>query len=167
MSNTTLPTGLNSGSTGHITHANIIHAEMNELSRGTGRRMATGLLANGWTYRTQTDTSRGVHIERIRDMIHVYISGLDGTNATSPVFLPFGDTSDKVSTTFMPYGGYYQSSIQSDNIGGQWSLRSGVPGLEIFTEGINDYKHYLGGFWRVFSYPTRQGWPTFLPPVAP
>lgn len=167
MSNTNLPVGLNSGSIGHIGHANILHAEVNELSRDTGRRNATGFLVNGWTHRAQSDTSRGVHLERIRDMVYVYISGLDGTNSTSDEFISFGKTSDKITEDFMPYGGFYQSEFHSDLAGGQWAIRAGITGLSILVEGNNDRQHYLGGYWRVFSYPTRQPWPTFLPPAAP
>src|SRR5690606_8631200 len=103
MANTSLPTGLTTGNTTHIADHNTLHAEVNELSRSTGLRDITSLLANGWT-------ATGVRIERIRDHVYFYWRGLDGSAATSNALIEFG-SAPAVSNRFASMDGSYQTEI--------------------------------------------------------
>ena len=97
MPNTTLPTsGINDGDNNHIPHHEIVHAEINRMSRDTGLIDVTSNLVNGWT-------ANYVGIRRVDDTVTLYVDGLDGTSATSTIFLNVGSGGSSVlSSGFMP-----------------------------------------------------------------
>lgn len=163
MSNTELPTGLNSGNTDHIGNHNTIHSELNELTRSTGRRNVESLLINGW--RIDGPVGSGIHIERIRNEVYLHIRGLDGVNATSAYFLRFGaDSLTEVSARFRPDGVAWQGPNHFDGSYGTWAPASANDQLLIVSG--TDYRRSLGGYWRTFMWTVGDVWPSFLPPAV-
>lgn len=152
MANTSLPTSISDGSTGLISHANTVHGEVNELSRNTGLREIKSLLVNGWT-------ATSVYIERVRDRVHLYVRGLDGTGAASNAFLTFGDASGQIPTGFRALGNSYQSELQEDANGNSCRLRVDANSV-LGPAGVN-----VGGYNREFawrctaSFPDASTWP--------
>lgn len=154
MPNTNLPTNITKDYPGYPAMLNTAHAEINELSRNTGRRDITSYLINGWT--APTSTSR-VLIEGVRDEINLYTRGISGENATSMYFLRFADLAANpgapfIGLGFRPYGTSYQSAVMADDDGGFWQIRA--DGNYIWMPPLNgrDYKRFHGGYWRKFSW---------------
>lgn len=151
MPNTNLPTTISAGSTGHISHANTVHGEVNDLSRSTGLRNVTSLLINGWT-------ATSVYVERIRDRVHLYVRGLDGTAATSGAFLALGTAAGQIPLGFRPLGNSFQSPPMETASGEfKWIQVN----ANNFISPLVDY----GGYNREFSYrstaafPAESTWP--------
>lgn len=80
MSNTNLPESIIVGAGDFAGDAEVAWAEINRLSRTTGLRDITSLLANGWT-------ATGVWLERVQDWVYLYVQGLDGSAATAAAAL--------------------------------------------------------------------------------
>lgn len=153
MANTSLPTGLTTGTTTHIADHNTIHAEVNELSRDTGLRSLTSLLANGWT-------ATGVRIERVRDLVHFYWRGLDGSAATSAAFLTFGPGAGDIPIEFSSMDGSYQSAVHADNTGGTYRIRAISPNIQVASSGGTALRD-LGGYWRMTTWhAASSAWPS-------
>lgn len=170
MPNTSLPLGLNSGSTGHITHANIIHEEMNRLTRETGRRNVESLLVNGWKIDRSSVASSGIHIERVNMDVYLHIRGLDGRNATHQNFLDWSSTDDGtgISNNFFPYGLVFKSAIHANDSNEQWviSCTSSTSGFMMEKASGGGFLGLSGGYWRTFHWRTDRAWPSFLPPAV-
>lgn len=171
MPNTSLPTGLNANTTGHVDFHNTIHAEINLLSRRTGRRNLKDLLINGWAIDPNANGG-GIHAEIIDDRVYLYIRGLDGTNATNVKFMNFSSVDDGsgISTRFAPYNSAYQSPVYTNGLSDddRYIMASSTNGWAIYTPTLGSYFKKCGTYWRVFSWPTgdRNGWPSFLPPAV-
>lgn len=161
MPNTNLPTNVTTGSTTHIPDHNTIAVEINELSRSTGLRDVTSLLANGWT----VAASGGVRIERVRDWVYFYWRGLDGTAATSNAFLLFGDgTGTTISERFSPMGGSYQTELHADDAGAGYRLRANNLNMQVPSSAD---RRALGGFWKMTTWrASTTSWPSVLPGTA-
>ena len=83
MANTNLPvSGVVSGDPAydHKGHHYTIHAEVNKLSRDTGRRNMASLLINGWTATT-------IELQRVNERTFIRFKGLNGSAATSSRFM--------------------------------------------------------------------------------
>lgn len=91
MANTNLPESVSPAPSGHLGFHDILHAEVNELSRNTGLRDIKPLLVNGWT-------ADALYIERVRDLVHLWFKKLDGSAATSATFL----AQDDLGAGFVP-----------------------------------------------------------------
>lgn len=157
MANTSLPTGLTTGNTSHIPNHNTLHAEVNELSRATGLRDITSLLANGWT-------ATGVRIERVRDLVYFYWRGLDGSAATSNAFLTFGSGSGNISDRFASMDGSYQTELHLDDAGATYRFRVTAANMQVPTA---PDRRALGGYWKmaIWRAPS-SAWPSSLPGTA-
>lgn len=157
MANTALDTNVQVGGGSIISDANIVHAEVNELSRSTGLRDVTSLLTNGWT-------ATGVRIERVRDLVYFYWRGLDGSASTSRIFLTFGAGATDISNRFASMGGSYQSELHADDAGQAYRIR--VNSTDVQVPGTGDQRA-LGGYWKmaIWRAPST-AWPTTLPGVA-
>lgn len=93
MPNTSLPTsGINDGSDNHINHHYTVHAEVNRMSRDTGEVDVTSLLTNGWT-------ANYVGIRRQDNLVTFTVDGLNGSAASSTIFLPVGSSGVSVGVT--------------------------------------------------------------------
>lgn len=164
MYNTNLPTNLTAGSTGHINHANTVHASVNESSRSTEPRDISGFLQNGWELGNLPNA--GIHIQRIRDMVYLYVRGLSGANATDEYFIHFGQTANPgvISTAFIPSMMSYRSSLHMTNDIDEpfWWIEATGVGIRV----PDNYKRPLGSFGRVFTWPAHYPtvWPANLPP---
>lgn len=155
MANSNLPTTLTpNSSTGHTNNHQVLHTEVNELSRATGVRDVTSFLLNGWT-------ADYIRIERIRDRVYLYFKGLNGTNATSSRWLDFQNSG--IGGSFSPTE-YFESALfrASDNyqfrIGG--SLTAGLSsaqgaGSVLGSTAVREIS------WRCIA-----SWPSTLPGTA-
>ena len=147
MANTSLPTSISAGSTGHISHANTVHDEVNELSRSTGLRSVHSLLVNGWN-------ATSVYIERVRDHTYLYLRGLDGTAATSGAFLSFSD----LGAGFRPIGNSFQSALHEDAAGDPIRLRADANNIISPSRDWGGYNRVI--VWRTTaSFPAESSWP--------
>ena len=172
--NTTLPTGLNVGSTGHTDNHNVIHAAVNELTKDTGLRDASHLLTNGWKLDTASGNPCWVRIRRTVDRVYLYVRGLDGSAATSPRFLTFGaDEETQLSTRFSvqnsPSGPKSaRSAMQFDDAGDPWAMEVSTTYVQLSTAfGGLSYQRKLGGWEREFQWQTLDPvMPSFLPPAV-
>ena len=154
MANSSLPTNVTAGTPDLPGMLNETHTEVNELSRATGLRDVTGLLANGWT-------ATAVYIERIRDHVYLYWRGLDGTASTSAAFLTFGSGAGNISNRFAPLDGSWQSALHWDDNNEQYRLRGSA--LNLHTPSQRD----LGGYIKMEIYrAASSAWPTTLPGTA-
>lgn len=163
MSNTTLPETIQSGQTGNIADREVVHQEVNRMSRSTGWRDISGYLTNGWA----ADVAR---IRRDDDWVTLELSNLDGAGATTlsaAVFRFSGDPAD-VSSQFTPDAPFsirtptFESTAAGMRVG--FYLLSGNGGFfASFAEGNRTGSVALQITWRVFR---PDGWPSFLPPEA-
>lgn len=165
MSNTDLPIGLNTGNIEHIHHHNIIHEELNRITRDTGWRDASGHLINGWKLGA---TNSWIRIRRINDFVYFSVRSLDGSDATSDVFMTHGsDDGQNISNRFMPPAWSYRSAPQVDDNGDIWTLQIQSAGMRI-PASFGGYKRNLGAYARYFIWPgysdSFSDWPSFLPP---
>ena len=169
MPNTSLSTTVTGTTTGHAGMHNIVHAEINRLSRDTFLCDAAGLLANGWTL----DAGGFVYLRRVNDEVTLYIRGLNGSAATSNIFLK-GGTSEPgvVSRDFRP-------SVDAGN-----SIPTVGPLFRASPSGTPWFLFYDAG-WRAgrdgaaatppagigssvvqWTYKTGMTWPTNIHPVV-
>lgn len=158
MANTALPTNIQAGSTGRIAQTNILHEEVNDLSRNTGPRLVqAGAIVNGWK-------ASSVLVQRIQDLVYVTVSGLDGTNATDDRFLAFGTSLPAVHRNMAPMS---PTTVLP---------RFAIPGAFDFTfafkslAGISCIRHSgttMGTYSAQFYYATRRPFPDLgtLPPA--
>lgn len=156
MPNTALPT-IAPGSTGRIAQQNVVHAEINELSRATGLRDITALLANDWK-------ATAVYIEITRQEVTLHWRGLDGTAATSNAFLLFG--TDGLPNNFIPMGQGYSSEghFASNLADGPYRFNVSNVNIQV-TQGSD--RRALGSYWQSTTWRrTSTTWPAVLPGVA-
>lgn len=99
MPNTTLPQSIFPGDPNFIPHVQVAWTEINRLTRDTGLRNASGLLANGWTLAA----GGFVRIRRVDDDVTLYVNGLVGTAATSNIFMNLGSAGGQLSANFGPH----------------------------------------------------------------
>lgn len=157
MPNTALPTNVAPGTTGRIAQTNVVHAEVNELSRATGLRDITSLLVNGWT-------ATSVYIEITRDWVHFYWRGLDGSAATSNAFLVFG--TGGLPNNFIPIGSAYSSAGHFGSNLSDGPYRFNVSGVNMQVTQSSD-RRALGAYWQTTSWRrTSTTWPSTLPGTA-
>lgn len=98
MPNTSLPTSVTAGSTGHVAHSNAVHAEVNRMTRDTGWRVIP--LINGWT-------ATYARIRRVDDRVTIRVRNLDGTAASAPFWGQFAgtDNGSSISTGYRGLNG--------------------------------------------------------------
>lgn len=159
MPNTNLRTNIVNAATGAISDANIVHGEINRLSRDTGWCDVTDRLRNGWT-------AASVRIRRVDYTTILAISELDSTNASSNVFLDANggeDTGSNISSYFLPdLSGAFRCPIIASPTTGfglqiHGSVGSGRNVLQAtFHEGVktNASRFYV-------QIPTFRAWPSF------
>lgn len=157
MPNTSLPT-VQVGTTGRIAQTNIVHEEINRMSRDTGWRNIVGLLANGWS-------ASDARIRRYDDRVTVQLTGLDSSSSTGATIVPIGaDESTELSANFGPdISGGWRLPIFESSSGRVQFYGSNSSGLNaVFFEGTT-----LGtGFTLQVTWNTYRAWPTFLPPAV-
>ena len=155
MPNTSLPTNLQQGSTGHIEHSNTLATEMNRLSRQTGVRDLKPFLINGWTATTFT-------IERRDCFTIIRITNLDGSASTNQTLFPFVEVAPGVSAALM--GQHARRSPLFQTVTGDEFYFS-VSGGEFrgFFPGAAKATGAIQVEWIVFFDGV---WPSFLPPEA-
>lgn len=157
MANAELPTNVTEGYPDLPGLLNVTHGEVNELSRATGLRDVTSLLANGWT-------ATGVRIERVRDLVYFYWRGLDGSAATSRVFLTFGSGATDISNRFASMDGSYQTELHQDDAGGSYRFRVIAANMQVPSSA--DLRE-LGGYWKMACWRAPStAWPSTLPGTA-
>lgn len=174
MANTSLPTNLSPGTTGHIGHTNTVHGELNRLSQDTGWRNVTSFLANGWA----VGSGGFVRIRREVDTVSVQVRHLQGSGSSDLIFLPLGSTESEVSSNFGPaIGEQFISPDYRDpsTPGGQpWQIWTRVfAGAEnngfrcgrTTSSGV-EAPATTGSSVIEWSYHTTRPWPSFLPPAA-
>lgn len=158
MPNTTLPTNVTTGTTGRIAQTNIVHDELNRMTRDTGWRNLLPVFRNGWT------ASRA-RIRRYDERVKLHIEDLDGTAATGPEIVRFGAD---LSTNFAP---------EVLNPAAAWRLptiQSLTDNWEVVMFGTASYigartvpttgRAYSGLL--MYEWSTFKAWPTALPPAA-
>lgn len=172
MANTSLPTGVNAGTTGHAGFHNTLHTEVNKLSRSTGKRNIESYLINGWAIDRSSISGSGIWIERVDDMVILTARGLDGSNATSSLMMATvsSDTGEGISRNFLTDSGTYKSGVHSNDERELWIFAYTTTNLYINnatpgTPGVTHFKK-CGGYERQFIWHTTRNWPSFLPPAA-
>ena len=158
MPNTDLRTNLQNGDTGLLSDANTVHGEINRMSRDTGWRDLSGLLANGWV-------ASDARIRRYDDRVTVQLTGLDSSGSTNATIFSFGaNESTSVSSNFGPdISGGWRLPIFESSVGRVQFYGNNTSGLNaVFFEGTT-----LGtGFTLQITWNTYRAWPNFLPPAV-
>lgn len=150
MANTNLPTNVTAGTADHPGLHNDVNVEINELSRNTGLRDVTSLLANGWT-------ATAVRIERVRDRVYLYLRGLDGSAASGTSFMAMSS----LGGGFSPMDGSYRGPVLWDS--------TPEPGARITITNagfLGTTGMVMGGQWVEVSYRTVQSFPSSFPGTA-
>lgn len=165
MPNTTLPTNLAPGSPGLISNPNIVHAEINRLSRDTGWQNVRPLLRNGAT----------AAVARIRrqdnlvtfEVLDLNVSAVPGVADGSPVELLTGGTegTSDISSNFLnayPVRGNVFKSVGS---GFELQLQTNYnAATEAHSISATFYTGRSTGTARLqLMFYCDKPWPTFLP----
>lgn len=158
MPNTSLPTNVAPGSTGHIGHANIVHEEINRLSQDTGLRDVTSLLVNGW----KVGAGGYVRIRRVNDLVTLFVNRLDGRDSTNRAFLDAGNQAPAISLNMFPKDNQLSALFKgsSDTATEPWNM---------FTSGNSFWlsQQILTGNTTVsWTFQTDRAKPSFLPGTA-
>lgn len=167
MPNTTLPENVSPGNTGHIGQTNIVHSEVNRMSRDTGYRDLRDALVNGWT----VDEDGFFLVRRVDDTTTIYFEGLRGAAASNAILLTAG--SGNLSSGFFPdFTGMSLVSplfLNTANRDDPFYLQLRTDGsfrLEAFpvsgSAGFRDVA--LGGRAGQWSWKTQRAWPQGMPP---
>ena len=160
MSNTNLPVGLNTGNTGHIQNHNILHEEVNRLSRDTGVRDIRHLLINGWTADKFT-------IQRVNDVVYVCIRGLKGTDATDADLMAYGaDDSTELDYGFRPEGSNWMSPLYHNGDVGLWAINSVPVRIRASSSTGNTWRVTTDNYDRTLVWTTSAPWPNQTLPLA-
>lgn len=157
MPNTSLPT-VQVGTTGRIEQTNIVHEEINRMSRDTGWRNVRGLLANGWS-------ASDARIRRYDDRVTVQFTGLDASESSEATIIRLGSNeATQLSSNFGPdINGGWRLPIFESSSGRVQFYGNNSSGLNaVFFEGTT-----LGlGFTLQVTWNTYRAWPNFLPPAV-
>lgn len=169
MPNTTLPTNVTAGTTGHAGMHNTIAAELNRMTRDTGLRDASSLIANGWTL----DSGGFIYIRRVDDEVTLYMRGLNGSAATSNTFLIGGTAEPGVlSRDFRPS---VSASVTHTTVSPLYrATPNGTPWFLFYDAAWrcgtqNSAATPPTGFGSAivqWTYKTAMPWPTNLPPAV-
>lgn len=165
MPNTTLPTSLAPGSPGLISNANIVHAEMNRLSRDTGWRNVTSLLRNGASATTARIRRQDNLV--IFEVRNLDISAVPGVSDGSPVELlkGGGEGSSDISSNFLndyPIRGPIMKSVGS---GFEMQLQTDfIASQDVYSISATFYTGRSTATARLqLMFYCDKPWPTFLP----
>lgn len=167
MPNTTLPTDVTSGSTGHAGFHNTVHTEINRLTRDTGLRDISGYLINGWTL----DSGGYALIRRVDERVTLYLKGLNGSAATTQTFLAAGNTAaEGISTNFTPS----PNGVSLQTMSPLYRPAVGSPPWYLFysnnswrTANVDSAAaivSWSGSSGIEWSWTANRAWPSFLPP---
>ncbi|MGO2110143.1 MAG: hypothetical protein ACTH31_00855 [Pseudoclavibacter sp.] len=164
MPNTTLPTNRGPGSPGIISDSNIVHAEINRLSRDTGWRNVTSLIRNG-------ASATSARIRRQDNLVifevhNLSVAGVSGVADGVPVQLLLAgeEGASDISSNFLP--GYpLRGPVMK-------SLASGLE-MQLHVEVLSGGAQYISATFyqgrstgnpRIqLTYYCDKPWPTFLP----
>lgn len=159
MPNTALRTNIGTGATGLIADANVVHGEINRLSRDTGWRNVLPLFINGWT-------ATAARIRRVDHSVIFEVTGLDSSASTSNAVIAFGSNeATELSSRFAPDIGrirtpVFESASQNFQVHIYLNPETGLNAS--FSEGTLAHAAYpLQVSWHTFL-----DWPTFLPPAV-
>lgn len=162
MANTNLPEALSGSSTGHIGHTNVVHSEINLMTRDTGSVDITAALRNGWT-------SQRVTYNRRDQEVYLRFEGLSGTSATSTTVLEF---SGIVPPAIAPHSndlpmntGLYLNNVARDDPAFFTFQDGASPFLQcrLASNGAASGVVSLGGSTFYIRYRTGRGWYGDLP----
>lgn len=156
MPNTSLPT-VQVGTTGRIAQTNIVHEEINRLSRDTGWRDVSGLIRSSWTV-------AAARIRRVDYQVVLEVTGLDSSTSTGALLLSFGaNSASDLSSNFAPEGGAFRLPTFESASGRVQFYGNESSGLNVaFLDGTS-----LGTAFKLqVAWATFKGWPNFLPPTV-
>ena len=170
MPNLTLPETVTAGTPDHPGMHQAVNRELNKRSRDTGWRNLSGLLANGWALRP----GGYVGIRREDDKTTLAALGLDGSAATSNVFVPIGaDDGTRVSGNFrmattafgVPTTSTSQIFFAADT-GEEIYFYAQGAGFALRKKESATPATSSGSGLLVWQFPSELAWPTYLPPEA-
>lgn len=148
-----LPTTVNAAPNGHFALHQDVNLEVNRLAIGTGWRVLTAELQNGWT-------ATSVRMRRRGDTVELKVAGLDGTASTASTFLSTAATPDLLP--FLPGSGspvefHLWRSAGSDTTVGCTATNTSITG-----QNLKATASYQTVRWDVGT----RDWPTTLPGTA-
>lgn len=169
MPNLALPETVTAGTIDHPGMHQAVNRELNKRTRDTGWRNLSGLLANGWTLRS----GGYVAIRREDDKTTLAVLNLDGSAATSNVFVPIGaDDGTRVSGNFRMATalGLPTTSVsnlfRASDTGEEFYLYAQAAGFAMRKAESATPASSSGPGLIVWQFPCELNWPTYLPPAA-
>lgn len=161
MANTSLPESISGGQGGHLGHSQIVHTELNRMTRDSGSVDITSLLRNGWT-------SDRVLYRRRDQLVEFKFQGLNGMSATSTTVLSFSD-SNGVPEALLPHtndlpfntGLYLNASDRADPC--FFTFQGTALQCRLASNGAASGVVSVGSSSFIVSYMTGRGWYGALP----
>lgn len=171
MPNTTLPTNVTAGTSGHADFHNQLHTEVNRITRDTGLRDISSFLMNGWTLKS----GGYAYIRRVDNQVYLYLNGLDGSAATSQAFLYCGAVNPSIpgiSGSFAPAAA--STSLQTMSPLFRRPVGQGAPWYLFWSSNYFRTADMDSGSAIVsmtgsgveWQWTAERSWPSTLPPAA-